>query len=46
MPYGLIGIQQVILNILFYVAEQLLAAVENDAGGLLVIEYAQYNAQQ
>ena len=46
MPYGLVGIEQVALYILLQVAEQLLAAAENDLGGLLIVENTQHNTQQ
>ena len=46
MPNGLVGVEQVLLYIMFYGAEQLLAAAEDDQGRLLVVEYAQYDAQQ
>lgn len=34
VPYGLVGIEQIMLHILFDIAEQLFTAVENDVGGL------------
>ena len=46
MPDGLVGVEQVALNILLQVTEQFLAAAENDLGGLLVVEHTQHQAQQ
>nr|WP_277620413.1 hypothetical protein [Pseudomonas deceptionensis] len=44
MSNGLVGIEQILLYVMFYGAEQFLAAAENDQGRLLVVEYAQHDA--
>ena len=46
MAYRLVGVQQVLLHILCYLAEHLLAAVENDPGGLHIVKNAQGHTQQ